>query len=66
MRIKSIFCKHKEKECLTNFNGEYINIVSTFFKTYRSAYQCKCCGKIIFDTELNLDCKTINWRPYEG
>ena len=62
--FKRLFCKHKNKKCLSNFHGDYIDIVSPLFsnKIYRSAWQCQDCGKIIYSTSLEPACKIVNWE----
>jgi len=63
--FKRLFCKHENIECLTNFHGDCINIVSTSKKIYRSAWRCKGCGKIIYSEYLDNNCKTVNWTLHK-
>lgn len=60
--IKQFLCKHVEQECITNFYGDYIDNVSNSKHTYRSAWRCRECNKVIYHKELNPDCKLINWQ----
>ena len=49
---------------MTNFYGDFIDIVSTHKKIIRSAWRCKDCGKVIYKEILGEDCKVINWDLY--
>lgn len=59
--IKQLLCKHEEQECITNFHGDYINTISTKH-TYRSAWRCRKCNKLIYHEELEPSCKVVNWQ----
>lgn len=61
-KLKQLFCRHKELHCLTNIYGDYINIISTRSKIYRSIRQCTKCGKIIYSEKLDKTCKIVNWK----
>lgn len=58
--FKRILCKHINQECMSNFYGDFINIVSNR-KIIRSVWRCKDCGKIIYKEILGENCKVINW-----
>ena len=58
--FKRILCKHINQECMSNFYGDFINVVSNR-KIIRSVWRCKDCGKIIYKEVLGEDCKVINW-----
>ena len=60
--FKRLTCNHQNKECLTNFGGDMINIVSTYKKIYRSAWECHECGKIIYSEKLEPTCNVTNWN----
>lgn len=60
--LKQLLCKHTEQECITNFSGEYINNISNSKYTYRSAWRCVKCNKLIYHEESNPDCNIINWQ----
>ena len=57
-----MFCKHQKQECLTNFHGDMINLVSTRKEIHRSAWKCKNCGKIILNGDLEPSCEVINYK----
>ena len=60
--IKRLKCNHQNKKCLTNVCGDYILVVSSWSKIYRSIWECQDCGKIIRSEYLDSDCNYINWR----
>ena len=60
--IKQLLCKHTEQECITNFSGDYINNISNSKHTYRSAWRCTECNKVIYHEEICPDCKIVNWQ----
>ena len=60
--FKQLLCKHTEQECITNFSGDYINNISNSKYTYRSAWRCVKCNKLIYHEESNPDCNIINWQ----
>ena len=62
--LKQLRCKHQNQECMTNFYGDFIDVVSTHKKIIRSAWRCKDCGKVIYKEILGEDCKVINWDLY--
>ncbi len=62
--IKRLRCKHTNKECMSNFYGDYINIVSYHNKIIRSVWRCKNCGKIIYSEYLDKDCNVVNWNLF--
>ena len=55
--IKQLFCKHSDKECITNLYGDYIH-----YYNCRSIHRCKHCGKEIKGKQLNKGCKIINFK----
>lgn len=65
VRIKILFqrlrCKHLNQECITNFGGDMINLVSSHHHIYRSAWRCRDCGEIIYNEKLEPTCKITNW-----
>lgn len=61
--IKRFKCKHLNKECLSNFYGDFINVISTNpKKIYRSAWVCKDCGKVIYSEYLEPSCTITNYN----
>lgn len=54
--IKRLLCKHEEKECITNFVGEWEKIYKC-----RSMWRCKKCGKIIYSDKYNFECEYTNY-----
>lgn len=58
--VKRLNCKHTNQKCITNFYGDAINMISTK-KIYRSAWECKDCGEILYSEYLEPTCKVINW-----
>ena len=63
--IKQLLCNHDKQECITNFSGDYINNISNSKYTYRSAWRCVKCNKLIYHEESNPDCNIINWQAKE-
>ena len=59
--LKSLFCLHKNKECITNLHGDVVNMVSTKRHIYRSVWRCTRCGKCFYSEHLDPDCVTVNW-----
>lgn len=59
--IKRLRCKHTNQECMSNFYGDFINIISVK-KVYRSAWVCKDCGKVIYSEYLEPSCKITNFN----
>lgn len=59
--FKRLFCKHKEKTCITNIHGDWINIYNC-----RSIWKCKKCKKLIKSNELVKDCKFVNFKRSLG
>lgn len=60
--LKQLFCKHNYSKCLTNFHGDYIDVVSTLKRINRSAWKCSKCGKIGYSEYLDPNCKVVNWN----
>ena len=60
MFFKRLFCKHKSKKCITNIYGDMINDLNC-----RSVWECEKCGKLFFSSELNQNCKVINFNIIE-
>lgn len=58
---KQMCCNHQKGETLSNFHGDYINVISRKH-IYRSAYRCRLCNKICFSEELDKNCNVINWN----
>ena len=59
--FKRLFCKHKEKICVTNIYGDFINYLNC-----RSVWECKNCGKRFRSGQLNKDCEYVNFRKKGG
>lgn len=59
--IKRIFCNHEETKTITNFYGDYIDVISRS-KIYRSERQCKKCGKRLYSEYLDKNCKIANYK----
>lgn len=59
--IKSLFCLHKNKECITNLHGDIVNLMSNKKHIYRSVWRCTKCGKCFYSSKLDPECNTINW-----
>lgn len=68
--FKRFRCNHDWK-CVTNFCGDYVNIVSTPTltnlkgRTYRSLWRCTKCGKEEFRGEVCEDCRVVNYYENE-
>ena len=54
--MKQLFCRHKNKICITNIYGDCINIFGC-----RSIWKCVKCNKRFRSDKLNEDCKIINF-----
>lgn len=54
--FKKLFCKHKEKFCVTNIHGDFINYLAC-----RSVWECKECGKRFFSNKLEPSCDVVNF-----
>ena len=55
-----LFCKHKEKFCVTNIYGDWINSLNC-----RSVWECKKCGKRFRMSQLCSDCEYVNFKRKE-
>lgn len=49
--LKKMFCKHENLEFIRNIYGDEINRIS-LKHIYRSIWQCKDCGKIVYKGKL--------------
>lgn len=54
--LKRLFCKHKEKVCITNIYGAVILDYNC-----RSIWKCKNCGKMFKSDELEESCDVVNF-----
>lgn len=59
--LKRLFCRHKNKKCITNLYGDVVNMLSTDKHIYRSVWKCTNCGKCFYSEKLDPDCMIINW-----
>ena len=57
MFLKRLFCKHKEKFCVTNIHGDWI-----IYLGCRSVWECKRCGKRFFSGKLDPSCDVVNFE----
>lgn len=55
--FKKLFCKHKEKFCVTNIHGDMINWIGC-----RSVWECKRCGKRFHSGKLEPSCSIVNFK----
>lgn len=59
--LKQFLCRHKNKKCITNLNGDMCNINNKRNMTYRSIWKCEQCGKIIYMPYECDTCDIVNW-----
>lgn len=59
--LAQLFCKHESQECITNFSDDCL-IANNPKHTYRSAWRCKKCNKLIYHEEFEPSCKVVNWQ----
>ena len=60
MFLKKLFCKHKNKKCITNIYGDLRNDFDCM-----SIWECENCGKLFLNSKLNRNCKVINFNIIE-
>ena len=63
-KIKQLRCKHLDCIPISNICGDFVNEISPIGKTYRCAYECLNCGKIIYKETYNDDCKIVNFKDH--
>lgn len=55
--LKKIFCRHKEKVCVTNIYGDLINDYNA-----RSIWECTRCKRLFRSYSLEPSCDIINFN----
>ena len=55
--LKRLFCRHKNKTCVTNIHGDLRNDMDCC-----SVWECQRCGKIFLKDELEPSCYIVNFK----
>ena len=57
MFLKKLFCKHKQKTCVSNIYGDLRNDIDCC-----SVWKCERCGKIFLRDEIEPSCYIVNFK----
>lgn len=57
MFLKKLFCKHKNKICVSNIHGDLRNDMDCC-----SVWKCERCSKIFLKDELEPSCNIVNFK----